>query len=246
MLSATRDELVQRVNEISDAIHSFSMKVDLSPSILDPSKGSATDYATVGAYILFRKPDDIRILAQDPLLATTIVDMVSSGNEFRVYIPHKKRFIIGSNNAPEKSENKLENLRPVAILTSLIIQPLDPRNDLTVLEDDSEREQYILLVVRRDNEQLVLIRNIYFDRYTLQVIRQRTFDASGSIVSDSEYSDWKSYDGVAFPAQIDIRRPKENYEVQLSLVTMKMNSPDVTAEKFVLKQPADTQLQELR
>lgn len=246
LLTATKDELIQRVNGISAPIQSFSMKVDLSPSILDPSKGAATDYATVGAYILFHKPADIRILAQDPVLSTTIADMVSTGNEFRVYIPHKKRFIIGSNDAPEKSENKLENLRPVAILTSLMIQPLDPKIDLTVLENDTDRALYMLLVIRRTGEQLQLTRNIYFDRYTLQVTREKTFDVSGNIVSDTRYEDWKAYESVTFPSQIDIQRPKENYEVQLSLITMKMNSPDVTADKFVLKQPPDTQLQELK
>lgn len=222
------------------------MKVDLSPSVLNPSKGSATDYATVGAYILFRKPDDIRILAQDPVLATTIVDMVSTGNEFRVYIPRKKRFIIGNNDAPERSQNKLENLRPVAILTSLLVQPLDLKTDLTVLEDDVERALYILLVIRKEKEQLMLAREIYIDRYTLQITRQKTFDVSSSIVSDSKYTDWKSYDGVAFPGEIDIQRPKENYEVQLGLITMKMNSADVTPDKFLLKQPPDTQLQEVK
>jgi len=34
--------------------------------------------------------------------------------------------------------------------------------------------------------------------------------------------------------------------VQLTLVSMRMNTPDVTAEKFVLEQPRDTQLQVLK
>ena len=246
LLTATKDELVQRVNGISEPIQDFSMKVDLSPSILNPAKGSATDYATVSAYVLFRKPADIRILGQDPVIATTIFDMVSTGNEFRVSIPRKKRFIIGSNDAPETSENTLENLRPAAILTALLIQPLDPASNLTVLEDDAERALYILIVVRRQQDQLTLARNVYFDRYTLQVTREKMFDATGRLVSDTKYSDWKTYDRATFPSQIDIQRPKENYEVQLSLVTMKMNSPDVTAEKFALKQPPDTQLQEVK
>jgi hypothetical protein len=246
LLSATKDDLIQRLHRISDPIRSFLMRADLSPSILEPSKGIVTDYATVSAYILFRKPDDIRILAKDPVIGTTIVDMVSNGTQFRVSIPPKRRFIIGSNTAPEQPGSKLENLRPAALLTSLMIYPPDPETDNALLEKDNERAVYILLIVRRTQSQLVLTRQVYFDGRTLQVSRQKTFDGTGGIVSDAKYSDWKAYGGIPFPSQIDIQRLKDNYEVQLSVLSMNMNTPDVTAERFVLAQPPDTQLQELR
>jgi hypothetical protein len=246
LLSATKDELLQRVHEVTDPIQSFVMKADLSPSVLDPSKGTATDYATVGAYILFRKPDEIRILGQDPVIGSTIFDMVSNGREFRVSIPHNKRFIIGNNDAPETSQNKLENLRPVALLTALMIYPPDPKTESAALENDAERAEYILLIIRRVQDQFVLARNIVFDRYTLQITRQKTFDVSGNITGDTKYSDWKSYGDASFPSEIEIQRPKENYEVQLSVVSMKFNTPEVTAAKFVLEQPPDTQLQEVK
>jgi len=246
LLTASKEQLVQRVHAISDPIQSFVMRADLSPSVLDPSKAVATDYATVGAYILVRKPDDIRILAQDPVIGSTVFDMVSNGKEFRVSIPRKKRFIIGNNDAPGISANKLENLRPDAILTSLMIYPPDPSSDVTLLENETERAVYIMLIIHRNQDHFVLARDIYFDGHTLQITRQKTFDVSGTIVSDTRYSDWKSYSGISFPSEIDIQRPRDNYEVQLTLVSMRMNTPDVTAEKFVLEQPRDTQLQVLK
>ena len=246
MLPATKEQLLQRIHAISDPINSFVMKTDLSPSVLEPSKDLETDYATVSAYVLFRKPDDIRILAQDPVIGSTIFDMVSNGHQFRVSIPRKKRFIVGNGNAPARSQNKLENLRPDALLISLMINPPNPETDLTVLENDTERALYILLIIRRNQDQFSLARDVYFDGHTLQITTQKTFDLSGTIVSDTRYSDWKEYGGVRFPAQIDIRRPQDNYEVQLSVTSMKMNTPEVTAERFVLAQPPDTQLEELK
>jgi hypothetical protein len=246
MLAATKDQLIQRLHALSDPIQSFLMTADLSPSILEPAKGTATDYATVSAYILFRKPDDIRILGRDPVLGSTIIDMVSNGSQFRVSIPPKKRFIIGNNDAPEKPGNKLENLRPKALLTSLMIYPPEPQADITLIESDNERALYILLIARRSQDQFALAREVYFDGHTLQVSRQKTFDGSGAVVSDTKYSDWKSYNGNSFPSEIDIQRPKDNYEVQLSVENMKTNSPDVTAAKFLLEQPADFQVQELK
>jgi hypothetical protein len=102
------------------------------------------DYATVGAYILFRGPEDIRILGQEPMIGVTLFDMVSNGPEFRVSIPRKKLFVIGSNDGPATSQNKLENLRPDALLTSLVVFPPDPMTDFTVLENDTERALYVL------------------------------------------------------------------------------------------------------
>ncbi len=246
VLAATKDELIQRLHAISDPMQSFLMTADLSPSVLEPSKGTAIDYATVSAYILFLRPDDIRVLGRDPVLGSTIFDMVSNGAEFRVSIPPRKRFIVGNNSAPEKPGNKLENLRPEALLNALMIYPPNPESDITVLEDDTERALYILQILRRNQDQFALARQVYFDGYTLQVSRQKAFDPSGSVISDAKYSDWKPYDGIAYPSSIDIQRPKDNYEVQLSIETMRINSPEVTAAKFMLAQPPDFQVEELK
>lgn len=249
LIAASKDELIRRLHNVSDPIQSFLMTADLSPSVLDPSKGTATDYATVSAYVLFRKPDDIRILGRDPVIGSTIFDMVSNGSEFRVSIPTRKRFIIGSNTAPPTSGNKLENLRPQALVASLIVSAPDPNKDWALMENDMERALYILLIVGHDHDEPnepVLVRQIYFDGHSLQITRQKTFEASGMIVSDSKYSDWKMFDGIPYPTNIDIQRPKDNYEVQLSVVSMKINTADLTSDKFVLKQPPDYEVRELK
>ena len=172
--------------------------------------------------------------------------MVSDGAQFRVSIPPRKRFIIGNNSAPQKPGNKLENLRPEALLNALMIYPPNPESDVTVMENDPERGLYILLILRRNQDQFALTRQVYFDGYTLHVSRQKMFDPAGSVLSDAKYSDWKPYGGVAYPSSIDIQRPRDNDEVQLSVETMKINSPDVTPAKFVLQQPPDDQVEELK
>ena len=252
-LTATKEELVRRIHSVSDPIERFLMRANLAPSAGSPYRGVITDYATIGAYILYLKgapdgPDEIRILGQDPLTSTTIFDMVSKGREFRIRIPRKNRFIIGDNEAPPRSRNELENMRPVAFLKALIIDPPDPEKEIALLEDDTNESKavYILLLIRRDGDQYRLVRNVYFDRYTLQIIGQKTFDLFGQITSETIYSGWKGYGGISFPSDIDIKRPQENYEVQLNVISMKMNTSDVTPDKFILDQPPGTQLQEVR
>jgi len=233
VLSAAKEELIRRIHKVSDPIK---------------SQKAATDYATIGAYLLFRRPDQMRMVGQDPVIESTIFDMVSRGNEFRLHIPRKKKFFVGTNDSHGSSENKLENLRPSAFLSALMINPPDPATETALLEDDTSEEKavYILLILRKDHDQLSLARNVYFDRYTLDIARQKTFDSAGNIVSETRYAAWTNYDGISFPTNILIRRPKDNYEVQLSVTSLRFNTADVTEEKFNLTQPPGTELQQLK
>src|SRR5262249_8163172 len=152
-------------------------------------------------------------------------------------------FIEGNNDAPPRSKNKLENLRPNAFLEALVPTPPDG-GDLTALEDDTDptRAVYVVLILHQSENQLHLVRSISFSRYTLEMIRQRIFDAAGSILSEAQYSDWKLYGGISYPSSITIRRPQDGYEVMITAGELKFNSPDVTPEKFVLEQPAGSKV----
>lgn len=239
LLTADKNSLIQLIRQASDPIQSFTIKADMAPSVGQLYGGEVTDYATITGFLLFRRPDDIRVIGQDPVIHSTLFDMVSTGNDFRVLLPTRNQFIIGSNSAPTTSKNKLENLRPAAFLTSLMIMPPDPATDATLLEDDTNESKaaYIVQVIHRDGDQLQLLRNIYFDRYTLQINRQRTFDANGYIQSDTRYGAWRTFNGIQFPSNIDIQRPQDGYELGLTVIDMKINTPAVTEEKFVLNQP---------
>lgn len=247
LLTATKEELIQRIHGVSDPIVSFTLKADMSPSVGSLYGGQVTDYATILGYVLFLRPDNIRVIGLDPVIHSTAFDMVSTGNDFRVSIPLKSRFFVGRNDAPANSKNKLENLRPVAFLNALLIRPPDP-GALTALEDDTNESKavYILMMLQKDQDEVRLVRNVYFDRYTLQISRQKTFDRNGDITSDTKYGDWKAYSGILFPSDIDIQRPHEGYEVELKVLDMKVNAGDITAAKFVLNQPPGSQLKELQ
>ncbi|MGA8028734.1 MAG: hypothetical protein WB992_16435, partial [Bryobacteraceae bacterium] len=117
LLNAGKDELIQRVHAFSDPIRSFTIKADMTPSVGALYGGQVTDYATITGFILFQRPDDIRVIGQDPVIHSTLFDMVSVANDFRVSIPTKNQFVEGRNDAPATSKNKLENLRPAAFLT---------------------------------------------------------------------------------------------------------------------------------
>jgi hypothetical protein len=133
LLTASKDSLIQLIHQAWDPIQSFTIKADMAPSVGQLYGGQVTDYATITGFVLFRRPDDIRVIGQDPVIHSTLFDMVSTGNDFRVSLPTKNQFIIGSNSAPANSKNKLENLRPAAFLNSLMIMTPDSATELTLI-----------------------------------------------------------------------------------------------------------------
>ena len=243
--TATRQQLVSHITAIYDAINSLQATVDMAPSVGSVYKGEITDIKDVRAYVLFRKPFDIRIIGQLPVVRTKAFDMVSNGTSFKVYLVSRNLFVEGANSAPPISKNKIENLRPDAFLSSMLIPPPHSGVEHVFLEDDTDEEDafYILNFVKQTpSGEILLTRNVWFDRINLAIVRQKTFDDSGNTVSDTRYGRWALYNGVMFPSQIDINRPQDGYGMTMTVVDMQMNLA-LTDDKFLLTQPEGTTVQ---
>ena len=246
LLTSDKNALLTRINNLYQSIQTLSITANLVPALGSVNKGKITEYKDVTAYILFKKPDEIRIVGLYPVVRTTAFDMVSNGDDFRVYIPSKSRFIEGRNELSAPSPNKLENLRPSVFLDALFVRPPGPK-EATVITDftDEDTAAYILHVLYNDAQGDPHIgREIWFERLTLNIARQIIYDPNGEIVTDARYSEWTKYNGVPFPKVIDINRPKDEYGVVITVVKAEINKP-ITDEKFVLRQPEGTTLQVL-
>lgn len=244
LLTADRQALLDRIARQFNAIRDFNATVDMVPAIGSSEKNKITEYKDVRGYILFRKPADIRIIGLYPVVRNKAFDMVSNGIDFRLYLPAKNRFITGSNELAARSANKIENLRPQHFLEALLVKP-EQNAEKVVFENftDEDNAVFILHFVREDPDgQLTATRSIWFSRLNLELVRQLVFDPRGNILTDARYSQWRTYDGVPFPKQIDIERPQDEYAVVLTVVKMDINK-GVTEDKFVLQQPEGSQLQ---
>jgi len=126
----------------------------------------------------------------------------------------------------------------------MLIRPADRPIETPSLEDatDEDNALYILHFIKRAGRHASGRRNVWFDRLDLSIVRQKVLDDSGEIISDTRYSKWTNFNGVMFPAHIDINRPKDGYGVVMDVLDMKMNLP-LTDDKFVLNQPEGTKLQ---
>jgi outer membrane lipoprotein-sorting protein len=245
LLVADRSTLVDSIARQYQAIHDFNATVDMVPALGSAEKSKITEYKDVRAFILFRKPGDIRLIGLYPVVRNKAFDMVSDGTNFKLYVPARNRFLVGRNEIDQPSENKLENLRPQHFLEALLVRPIDANRDKLLLENftDEDNAFYVLHVIHvNGGGQLQLDRTIWFNRYNLTMARQLIFDAAGNILTDARYTEWRPYDNVAFPKHIEINRPRDEYAVVIDIVKMDINK-GVSEDKFVLDQPEGTTLQ---
>lgn len=245
LLVADRAVLIETIARQYEAIRDFNAEVDMVPALGSAEKSRITEYKDVRAYILFRKPADIRLIGLYPLVRNKAFDMVSTGADFKLYVPARNRFLVGRNEIEQPSESKLENLRPQHFLEALMVRPIDVDTDKLLLENftDEDNAFYIVQVVHQNgNGQLQLARTIWFNRYNLLMARQLIFDPSGNILTDARYTEWKAYDNVSFPKHIEINRPRDEYAVVIDVVKMDINK-GISQDKFVLEQPEGSTLQ---
>lgn len=246
VLTAGIDELIEQLRQRYQSIETLNATVDLEPSLLSVSKGEIAEYKDVRGYILFRKPEWIRVVALYPVVRGTAFDMVSDGRSFRLYLPSKNLFLEGPNRIEKPSPKKIENLRPEHLLEALLIRaPQSSERAAIENSDDQGTPSYIMHIIKQDSPNRVhLTRNVWFDRATLQVTRQRVFDHQGDVVSDARYAEWQRFGNVVYPKHIVITRPKEEYELNVVFQKLAFNEA-IGQEKFSLPEPPGVKVQRL-
>jgi outer membrane lipoprotein-sorting protein len=253
LLETTQQGLIDSLNQQAEKIHSLQATVDIDSSAGGAKKGHVTDYKEIRGYVLARKPAMLHMIGLMPIVRTTAFDMVSDGNEFKLWIPPKNRFVVGRNDVQTPSvEQPMENIRPQNIYDALLIRPIDD-SELAVMERGYQtlhdakghpilQEDYELVVIRKRAERDgVLSRKIVFSRTDLHPIRQYIYDEQGRVATDARYADYKDYDGISFPSRIEIYRPEEEYDIKMNILKLELNKP-LKDEQFALVQPPGAQV----
>jgi len=251
--SATQAELIDYINSQAARIRSLQATVDIDTSVGGVKKGRVTDYQEIRGYILVRKPAMLRMIGLMPIVRNHAFDMVSDGRDFKLWIPPKNRFVVGRNDIESHNvEQPLENLRPKTIYDALILREIDPQNEIAVMENSFEivtdakhhqveQADYEMEIIRRGEHGWFLSRKIIFSRTDLLPHREFVFDQMGNLATDSRYENYKDYNGLNFPSQIEIWRPQEEYDITLNIVKLQLNEP-LPDDKFVLDQPPGAQV----
>ena len=254
--TATQQELIDYINTQASKIQSVQATVDIDTTVGGVKKGKVTDYQEIRGYVLLRKPAMLRMIGLMPIVRNKAFDMVSDGQRFKLLIPSKNRFVMGRNDLKTHNPSQpLESLRPQSIYDSLLLQQIDPQNEIAVLENDTElviedkshkvsRADYVVDVVRKGSQGWVLSRKVVFSRTDLLPHRQLIYDGDGNVTTNAVYEKYKEENGINFPWQIEIAMPQQEYDITLNIVKLELNE-SLTDDKFVLEQPAGAEVVDL-
>ncbi len=254
---ATKAQLLDDYNAQARAIQSLSVTADFQPTSGSEYSGVIHEYHDFHGFILAARPASIRVIGQAPVIGKNIFDMVSDGQTFRIFIPSKNKFLVGSATLAHASSKPIENLRPQHILDALFL-PEIPADAPVLIEqfDAAPNRYYILTALRRVDVggdaagQWEIARKIWFDRADLTIARVQIYGPVGRLDSDIAYSEWPAAQtppqpgalaATNFAQDIRITRPQEDYQLEIRITKLTLNQP-IAPEKFVLEQPAGSEL----
>ena len=246
-LNADAVQLVEAVNHRYEQVNSLTATVDFAASVGGAHKGQQTDYTSVRGYILFRKPQMLRVLGLVPVLHTHAFDLASDGTSFTLLIPPKSRAIQGTNAVSKPAANPLENMRPGVFLDAILIHSIAPdrivsltNSSQTSLEGKNkqlvETPLYDLTVLNpgHSNSGSGLpqvakpTRVIHFSRVNLMPTEQDIYNNEGDLETQVRYGPYQTFNGMRFPSTIAIDRPLEEFRITLTVekVTFNQALPD--------------------
>ncbi len=251
--SASQQDLIDYINREAAKVRTMQATVDIDTTVGGAKKGKVIEYQQIRGYVLARKPSMLRMIGLMPVVRNRAFDMVSDGAEFKLSIPPRNKFVTGRNDAEMPgAKQPLENLRPQHIYDALLLREIDPEKEIAVLESDVEivrdakgrqveQADYDVHVARKGPHGWFLSRRIVFSRSDLLPHRQYVYDDHGNLATEASYEDYREYDGVSFPSQIEIHRPQEEYDIVLTMVKLQLNV-NLTDDQFVLDQPAGAEV----
>jgi outer membrane lipoprotein-sorting protein len=261
-LSATKAQLMARYNTQAASVQSLNATVDLVLTAGSEYSGVIDQYHDVHGFILAQRPALIRMIGQAPVVAKDVFDMTSDGRTFRIFIPSQNKFLTGSDTLVRAAKKPIENLRPQHVLDALF-WPGIPDGAPVLLEEfeASPNRYYILTMLRQGDSGPEIARKVWFDRADLSIARVQIYGPEGRLDSDIAYSDWSPSGGepgaappaagapaapaspapARFPHDITLRRPQEDYALEIRVTKLALNAP-ISADHFDLAQPPGSTL----
>jgi hypothetical protein len=255
--TASVEQLEKEVSTRDAAIQTLNAAVLITATTGGGKEGKVTTYTSFRGYIFVRKPRDLRVLLQLPVIGSRALDMVSDGQQFTLLIPPRNRAIVGSNQVTKPSRNGLENLRPGVFFDSLLVPGVKPEEFVVLSESRRvlapekgrraaiEEPDYDLAVLKkREGNTMQLERLVHFSRITMLPFQQDIFDDNGEIVTQATYDKYQEFGGQQFPTLINIRRPLDEYALKIDVTKLTLNEK-LQDDQFELKLPANIAVQRM-
>ncbi|HTV09973.1 MAG TPA: hypothetical protein VMD97_13100 [Candidatus Aquilonibacter sp.] len=259
--STSVENLEKIISDRDAAIKTLTASVLLTASTGGGKEGKVVTYTSFKGYIFVRKPHDLRVIMQLPVIGSRALDMVSNGDTFTLVhatAGHGDVWIQGNNTVTTPSKNGLENLRPPVFFDSLLVPGVSPDEFVSLSESTRvlappskhapaiEEPDYDLAVLKRGaGNTLHLERLVHFSRVTLLPFEQDIYNDKGEPETIATYDKYQDFNGIEFPMLINIKRPIDEYTLKLQVTKLTLNQP-LENDQFELKIPPGVTVQHLQ
>jgi outer membrane lipoprotein-sorting protein len=258
IISTSLDTMAKQLATRYEAMQTFNAGVEISATTGGGLQGKEVQTLSFAGYILMRKPEFLRVLLLVPVVRTQALDLVSDGEKFKLYIPPRKRAIVGSNTVSNQSKNGLENLRPDVFFDSLFIQGPDQdeimsmTTDIRVIESGKKKQDlieepaYALQILKRpEGTQARTLRVIHINSTDLLPYQQDIYDKDGHVVTKAYYSNYTFYSNTPYPSKIIIERPRDHYSLTVTITKLTLNG-HLDDDQFELKIPEGINIETMK
>lgn len=247
--SAGKAELLQGLEQKSRQIQTMNGTVMLDVTGGGSQTGILTEYRQTKGYVLVERPSSIRVKVLLPLLASTVFDMVSDGQRYRLSIPAKNQWAEGEVNSPIVSKSPVASLRPQHFLDGLFVDvvPYLGKSQVKFLFEevvDGRRSFYVFTFMdgSGSGQELRVLERLWIDRNDdLEVSRKQVFRPDGKVETDVRYSNYRNVGSIRYPQIIEIQRPIEDYTLKVTFESTRFNEK-LQDNTFNLERPEGSQL----
>jgi outer membrane lipoprotein-sorting protein len=259
--STSVENLEKIISDRDASIKTLNAAVLLIASTGGGKEGKVVTYTSFKGYIFVRKPRDLRVIMQLPVIGSRALDMVSNGDTFTLVHAtggHGDVWIQGSNTVTTPSKNGLENLRPPVFFDSLMVPGVSQDEFVSLTESTRvlapaskhqpaiEEPDYDLAVVKKGaGNTLRLERLVHFSRVTLLPFEQDIYDDKGEAETIATYDKYQDFNGIQFPMLINIKRPLDEYVLKLQVTKLTLNQ-QLENDQFELKIPPGVTVQTMK
>ena len=257
VLDATLEQLIQQTDSRFTEIQNIFASMEVSAETGGQHQGEVKEIPTFSGYLFLRKPGDLRLILQLPVVRSKAFDMVSDGKTFSLYLPKSNKAYEGLDEIPTQlSKNGLENVRPYVIRDALVLPAVKEDEVVTKSEtsrmlppapgtkEEIEEPVYEMTVLHVSGRQGRRIRIVRFGRITLDPYEQDIYDNDGRVVTVVRYQHYQKFGDYRYPALIEIDRPIDEYKLKLEFTKVTINGK-LAGDEFVKEIPATVQIQKM-
>ena len=243
--AASRLELIETVQRIA-TVESMRASVDITLTVRAADLTEEVRSRDVRGVLITRRPGWIRTNAEAPGGITTVYDMASDGEQFRVFIPLRNRVYEGRNEMTEISEERIENLRPQHILDAIMINRIENPDEVILDREMYGSAGYQILIETEPGEDGIrrITRKYWFSRADLKLARLIIFNDRTEVVTDAWYRDWGEDKGLPYPQFLEIERPLDGYILEFAILKPGLNE-DIPDASFELTLPDGVEVETL-